>query len=304
MQCLVTGGAGFIGSHVAECLIAQGNRVRVVDSLATGKHENVPPQAEFIEADIRNAEAMDRACVGVDYVFHLAALPRIQPSFNDPQMHDEVNVLGSLRVFEAARKAKVKKLVYSSSSACYGTPEIVPTPETAPVSCLSPYALQKYAGEQYLLMLGERFGVPVVALRYFNVYGPRSFSEQDRFSAYSSVIGIFARQRELGQVLTITGSGDQRRDFVHVYDVARANWLAASRPVSGEIVNIGCGASYTISEIADRIGGEKTYIPERKGEAMITQADISKAKRLLDWIPQYPLEKGILHLSVPARAAL
>jgi len=296
MRCLVTGGAGFIGSHVVEHLVEQGNGVRIVDSMVTGRPENIHPKAEVVEADIRDGSAMDKACAGMDYVFHLAALPRIQPSFEDPQGYEEVNVVGAIRVFNAARKAGVKKLVYSSSSAVYGTPEVIPTSETARVSCLSPYALQKYAAEQYLMMLGERFSVPVVALRYFNVYGPRSFNEQDKFSAYSSVIGVFDRQHRAGQALTITGDGRQSRDFVHVFDVARANWLAASSEAAGEIINIGCGESYTICEIAELMGGEKIFIDERKGEALATKADISKAARTIGWTPKLPLKTGIQHL--------
>ncbi len=296
-RCLVTGGAGFIGSHLVDLLVSEGNDVTAYDNLSAGNPKNVHPKAKLTEGDILDFAALSKSMDGMDYVFHLAALPRIQPSFDDPELHDRINVLGSLRVFEAAKKARVKKLVFSSSSACYGTPETVPTPETAMISCMNPYALQKYTAEQYLLMLGERFGVPVVSLRYFNAYGPRSFNEKDRFSAYSSVIGIFKRQKDSGQTLTITGAGLQRRDFVHVFDIARANWLAAQSEVAGEIFNIGCGEAYTILEIAKTIGGPSTHIPERLGEALITQADISKAARVLGWKPQLTLAQGLQTLN-------
>jgi UDP-glucose 4-epimerase len=296
-RCFVTGGAGFIGSHLVDLLISEGNAVTVFDNLSAGNPKNIHPKASFVEGDILDSAALDKSMKGMDYVFHLAALPRIQPSFEDPELHDRINVLGSLRVFEAARKVGVKKLVYSCSSACYGTPDIVPTPETAMISCLNPYALQKYTAEQYLIMLGNRFGVPVISLRYFNAYGPRSFNEKDRFNAYSSVIGIFKRQKDSGQPLTITGAGLQRRDFVHVFDIARANFLAAQSEVVGEIFNIGCGEATTILDIARTIGGPSTFIPDRKGEALITQADISKASKVLGWRPQLSLAQGLQTLN-------
>lgn len=293
MRCTVTGGAGFIGSHVTDLLVQEGHDVTIVDNLSTGQTANLNPKARFLKVDIRDLENLTEALMGTEVVFHLAAWPRIQPSFEDPVIHEEVNVIGSIRVFEAAKRAGVRKIVYSSSSSCYGTPTELPTTENAAISCLSPYALQKYAGEQYLLMLGERAKLPVVSLRYFNVYGPRSFNRKDPFNAYSSVIGIFKGQRESGTALTVTGDGAQRRDFVHVRDVARANLAAALSKVSGEFFNIGFGQSYSILEIAQRFGGEIAFIPERLGEAQVTHANIDRAVQRLGWRPEVSLEKGL-----------
>jgi UDP-glucose 4-epimerase len=198
---------------------------------------------------------------------------------------------------EALKDSKrLKKLVISSSSACYGDVEELPTTELAPINCMSPYALQKYASEQYSLILGERFGIPVVSLRYFNVYGPRSFNAESRLSAYSSVIGVFNNQLKNKQTLTITGDGSQSRDFVHVRDVGRANVAAAMSDVTGEVFNVGFGRAYTILETARFFSDDYTFIPERMGEALATLADISKIKRELGWAPQITLADGIKEL--------
>lgn len=291
---VVTGGAGFIGSHLTELLIERGLHVRIIDDLSTGTRENVHPKAELIEKSILDVDAMAQVVSGADYVFHFAALPRIQPSFDEPELHERVNVIGTLRVFAALRgSSTLRKLVVSASSACYGTPDEFPTTEDAAIRCLSPYALQKYAAEQNALILGARFGVPVVALRYFNVYGPRSFNRRDPFNAYSSVLGIFHNQVTGGQALTVTGSGLQERDFVHVRDVARANFIAATSDVVGRVYNVGSGQRISILEIARLFDGPITHIPEREGEAVVTCASIERIKAELGWEPEISLQQGL-----------
>lgn len=228
-----------------------------------------------------------------DYVFHTAALPRIQPSFDDPMGHEMVNVMGTLHCLEAAKKTLLKKFVFSSSSACYGTPERYPTPEDEPIRCLSPYALQKYTAEQYCLLLGQRFGIPVVALRYFNVYGPGSFNPKNPYNAYSPVIGIFHHRNKKGLPLLVTGDGEQSRDFVHVHDVARANIAAALSGRGDRVYNVGTGTAHTIKDVARMFGGDIQHIEERKGEARRTQADIRRIVAEVNWKPVISLQEGL-----------
>jgi len=298
MKCLVTGGAGFIGSHIVDKLVNEGMNVVVLDDLSTGMMENANKKATFIQADITSFDEISAYFQDVDYVFHTAALPRIQPSFEQPIEHENVNVIGTINCLEASKSARIKKFVFSSSSSCYGNPDILPTPETAPINCLSPYALQKYTAEQYCMILGERFDIPVLALRYFNVYGPRSFNPKNPYNAYTSVIGIFNNQKKNGQKLTITGDGEQSRDFVHVYDVAQANIDAALSDFVFKIYNVGYGKDYTINEVARMFSSDVTYIPERKGEARITLANIEKISRELGWQPKISLEEGVNLLDV------
>lgn len=292
-RCIVTGGAGFIGSHIADLLIAEGMDVVVIDNLSTGVIENLNPKAEFIKADLVNLESVSRHFEGAQYVFHVAALPRIQPSFELPLEHENANVIATINCLLACKGRSVKKLVYSSSSSCYGNPTEFPTSETAAINCLNPYALQKYAAEQYCFLLGRWYGIPTVALRYFNAYGPRSFNPKNPLNAYSSVIGIFTDQHKRGVPLNITGDGGQSRDFVHVYDMARANLMAALSDKVYEPYNVGCGSHYTIKHIASVFGGEHQYIPERQGEARITWANIEKIKRELGWVPKIGIDEGI-----------
>jgi UDP-glucose 4-epimerase len=292
MNALVTGGLGFIGSHVVDLLIAEGLTVTVVDNLSTGNKEFANQKAEYIYRNVEELEAGEVA--KYDYVFHLAALPRIQPSFTDPEEHENANVIATIRLLEALKTSKkIKKLVYSASSSCYGNPIHTPTAEDSQIAPLSPYALQKYAAEQYCLILGERNQIPINTLRYFNAYGPRSFNPLNRFNAYTSVIGIFHYQKKNGEKLTITGDGSQQRDFVHVRDIAKANFLAAVTDKNYSFYNIGFGTCYSILEIAEKFNHPYIFIPERKGEAKITLADISKIKNELGWSPKIGLEEGI-----------
>ncbi len=292
MKALVTGGLGFIGSHVVDLLIEKGVDVDVIDNLVTGNDANRNPKATYIikdVLDINSAELSD-----YEYVFHLAALPRIQPSFTEPMIHETANVVATIKLVEALKDSKhLKKLIYSASSACYGNPIQIPTTENERIAPLSPYALQKYAAEQYCLILGERFNIPTVTLRYFNAYGPRSYNPSNKYNAYTSVVGIFHYQKNCNHNLTITGNGLQERDFVHVKDIANANYLAAISSRVGEFYNVGFGKCYTVLDIAKMFEYPYTFIDERKGEAKITLADISKIKRELNWHPEIDIQTGI-----------
>ncbi|MDD2753550.1 MAG: NAD-dependent epimerase/dehydratase family protein [Candidatus Portnoybacteria bacterium] len=281
-KCLVTGGAGFIGSHLVDELVSRGNEVIVIDDLSAGKREYLNPGAKLYQEDIRNLNAIKPLFEGVDYVFHLAARPRVQPSIQDPVGSNDVNLNGTLNVLVASRDAKVKKVIYSASSSAYGDQEKMPLREDMPTNPMSPYAMQKHMGEQYCRLFSELYGLPTVALRYFNVYGRRQPLE----GAYTLVLGIFVRQRLAGKPMTIVGDGEQKRDFTGVADVVRANILAAnsSNVGKGEVINIGRGSNHSVNQIAGIIGGPRINISPRI-EPKETLADNSLAKELLGWEP-------------------
>jgi UDP-glucose 4-epimerase len=295
-KCIVTGGAGFIGSHVADLLIELGHEVVILDDLSTGRASNLNPTAIFHRVDIRRLEAIRPHFTDCRWVFHAAAWPRIQPSFDDPLTHEEINVMGTINCLIAARDASVARFVYFGSSAVYGTPDEIPTTEKAAIRCYNPYALHKYSGEQYCLILGNHWGIPAVSLRMFNVYGPRSYNFGQPNSAYSPVIGVFHHQRSQNLPLTITGTGCQSRDFVHVRDIAQAFVAAAQSSATGEVFNVGCGESHSINAIASRMSGQLTHIAERPNEAAITHADIGKIKRVIGWQPAITLDQGLTML--------
>jgi len=283
-KVVVTGGAGFIGSNLADFLIEQNLEVIVIDNLSTGKRENINSNAIFKQIDLAEVAIDDLVDLfnGVDVVFHLAALARVQPSIDDPYNFNRVNVNSTLKVLMAANTAGVKRVVYSASSSAYGDAVEFPTPETHSTNPLSPYGLQKLIGEQYCKMFSEVYGLDTVSLRYFNVYGERMATE----GAYCLVMGIFAKQMLDGKSLTITNDGEQRRDFTYVQDVIQANWLAATHTtkLNGEVFNIGNGKNYSVNEVADMLGGEKTYGYPRI-EPAITLADNTKARNILGWNP-------------------
>ena len=285
-KCLVTGGAGFIGSNLVDELVARGNEVMVIDNLEIGRRENVHPEAKLYEADVRNLAAIKPLFDGVDYVFHLAALPRVNLSILDPIAFNDINVNGTLNVLMAAKEAGVKKLIYSASSSAYGNQKEMPLREDMIPDPLSPYALQKYTGEKYCHLFSQLYGLPTVCLRYFNAYGNRQPLE----GAYALVLGIFIRQRLAGEPMTITGDGEQRRDFTGVADVVRANILAASsdKVGKGEVINIGRGKNYSVNELAKIIGGPTVYLPPRI-EPRETLAENSLAKELIGWQPTVDL---------------
>lgn len=297
MISIVTGGAGFIGSHLTDLLIQKKHKVYIVDNLSTGSKENINQNAVLKIRDIldRNWLISFFKKIKPNWVFHLAALPRIQPSFDEPELHDDVNVRGSLNVIHAVRNINIKALVYASSSAIYGNPELIPTPEIAPANPLSPYALQKYTAERYFHIFAGRFNLPIVSLRYFNPYGPRSFNEKNPYNAYTSVVGIFKSQKENNMPLTITGNGRQERDFIHVKDVALATLFVASKisKCRRRVFNVGAGVKTSIVDLAKMFKHRYVFIPKRLGEAKITYANIAALEKI-GWKPKYNLQKSIL----------
>lgn len=295
MRYLVTGGAGFIGSNVVEKLLAAGHSVRILDNFYTGKKERVPATAELIEGTITDHATCDRACAGMDGIFHLAAIPRMPYSIEHPQETNEVNVAGTINILLAARDAKVKRVVYSASSSAYGAQTKLPFVETMTPHPLSPYGLQKFVGEEYCRLFSELFGLETVSLRYFNVYGGK-FQVAD--GAYPLVIALFIKQRLAGAPLTMTGDGEYRRDFTHVDDVAAANILAmnSEKVGQGEVINIGAGDNHSVKEVAELIGGATIFIPPRPGDPLATLADRTRAQELLNWEPQVKFTDGIAEL--------
>ena len=292
-KIIVTGGAGFIGSHIVDALIDEGYEVHVVDNLCAGKKENVNSKAVLHIVDIRDKEKLMDIFKNAKYVFHEAALPSVQYSIENPIETNEVNVCGLLNVLEASRAGGVQRVIFASSSAIYGDQDTLPTVETMEAKPLSPYGAQKHIGEIYLKLYAQIYGLETVSLRYFNVYGPRLNPE----GAYPLVIGFFLKSLKQNKPLTITGDGNQTRDFVHVVDVARANLLAmkSSKVGKGEVINIGGGHRYSINHIAKLIGGKVEYVFPRI-EPHDTEADITKAKELLNWEPMVAIEEGIKEL--------
>lgn len=289
-DCLVTGGAGFIGSHLTDKLIEGGHSVKVVDNLLLGKEKFVNDQAEFFNVDIREEEKLIDIFEDVEVIFHLAAEPRLPLSIESPKETHEINVDGTVNVLEAARKNNVNKVVFSSSAAIYGDQENLPIKENAELEYKAPYGLHKVIGEQYMRLYADVFDIDTTCLRYFNVYGPRKTAE----GGYPMVIPIFLKQKSGGKPMTIVGDGEQTRDYVHVKDVVSANISAWNSDIcDGKAFNIGNGEQISVNEIAEIIGGETTQIPEREGEIRFSEADISKAKEGLNWQPQIVFEEGL-----------
>jgi UDP-glucose 4-epimerase len=292
-KAIVTGGAGFIGSHMVELLLQKGFTVVAIDDFSNGNIENVEifkddPQYHFLKMDL--AEPFDDSCFeNADYIFHMAALADIVPSIENPGKYHASNVTGTLRVLEAARKYGVKKLIYSASSSCYGIPDSYPTSETAALRPEYPYALTKMLGEEYALFWHKLYGLPVIALRYFNVYGTRARNN----STYGAVFKVFLKQKLEKKPLTIVGDGSQKRDFTYVTDIAKANLLAAESSIVGEIFNVGTGNPVSVNRLAELIGGERVFLPKRPGEPDETHADISKIQKALHWKPEVDFETGV-----------
>lgn len=292
-KIIVVGGAGFIGSNLAKELVTKDFEVHVIDNLSGGKKENIPEKAVFHNLDITDLKAIEPIFANAEYVFHLAALPRVQFSIENPKETHDANVNGTQNVLIAAQKAKVKRVIYSASSSAYGDQDTMPLTENMTASPKSPYGLHKYVGELYCKVWSEVYGIETVSLRYFNVYGPG----QSDVGAYALVIAKFLKQKREGQPLTITGDGTQTRDFTHVRDVVRANMLAmeSKKVGKGEVINIGAGNQKSVNEIAKMIGGETVNIPPRL-EPKHTLADNSKARELLGWSPKEDIEKAIEEL--------
>lgn len=290
---LVTGAAGFIGSHLVDALVARGLSVRALDNLAAGRRENLNPRAEFVAGDIRRPESIANAFAGVECVFHTAALPRVMLSIDDPLATHLTNVDGTLNVLIAARDAGVRQVIYSGSSSVYGDQAMLPLVESMTPNPLNPYALQKLVGEQYCRMFQRLFGLETVTLRYFNVYGPRMASK----GAYVTVLGVFMRARREGRPLPIHGDGEQTRDFTHVRDVVRANLAAMDFQVGGgRVLNVGSGRRISVNRIAALFGGQTVHLPPRPAETRDTLADLSEVKRVLGWAPEIDSETGMREL--------
>lgn len=293
-KILVTGGAGFIGSHLVDALIEKGFKVVVIDNLSLGKKEYINPKAEFYKLDIRDLKKIKPLFKGINYVFHLAAQPRIQPSIVNPEESHSNNVNGTLNVLISSRDAKIKKFIYSASSSVYGDQKSLLLKEKMTPNPKSPYSLFKLIGEHYCKLFNELYKLPTICLRYFNVYGPRQSCE----GAYATVIGVFLRQAKTGKPLTIIGNGKQTRDFTHVKDVVKANILAIEKNKvgKGEIINIGTGKNYSINKIASLISKKVVHISPRLAEVQNTLAYNNKAKKLLNWQPTISTKEGIKEL--------
>ena len=297
---LVTGGAGFIGSHIAEELVKRGDSVRIVDNFLTGKEENIASfldGIELIRGDIRDLKLCHEAVKDVDYVLHQAALPSVPRSVEDPLLTNAINIEGTLNVLLASRDASVKKVVFASSSSVYGDDEHLPKKEGLEGNPLSPYAVSKYAGEKYCQVFSEIYGLPTVSLRYFNVFGPR----QDPFSQYAAVIPNFITRLLASKAPIIYGDGEQSRDFTYVANVVEANLQAALVPdVSGQVFNLGNGIRTTVNALAQSLTEltekiiEPVHEEERPGDVRHSFADISKAEALLDYTPRVSLKDGLL----------
>ncbi len=290
---VVTGGAGFIGSHMVDVLVERGFSVRAIDNLAGGREENLAPHRNnpdlvLEKRDIRSCSPDDRLFRGARYVFHFAGIGDIVPSIERPLEYMSANVQGTVHMLECARHARVEKFVYAASSSCYGLAS-VPTREDHPIEPRYPYALSKYLGEQAALHWHRVYKLPVNSIRIFNAYGTRSRTS----GAYGAVFGVFLRQKLAGRPYTVVGDGSQTRDFTYVTDVAHAFLAAAETPRVGRVYNLGAGKPQSVNRLVELLGGEKIRIPKRPGEPDCTWADISRITSELDWRPQVSFEEGV-----------
>lgn len=294
MRSLVTGGAGFIGSHMVDLLLAEGHEVVVLDNLSTGHLGNLShlennSNFNFHEVDVRSSEEIKPYFEGVDWVFHFAALADIVPSIQRPLGYIRAGADATVSVLEASRLSGVGRFVYAASSSCYGIPDLYPTPESAEIRPQYPYALAKNMGEQCVMHWARIYNLPAVSLRLFNVYGPRARTT----GTYGAVFGVFLAQKLAGQPFTVVGDGTQTRDFTYVSDVVKAFFDAAYSSVSSEIMNVGSSQTYSINRLVELLEGDITYVPKRPGEPDCTFADISKIKKLLDWSAKVSFEEGV-----------
>lgn len=291
-RCLVTGAAGFIGSHLCDRLLKLGHSVVGLDNLVTGRTANLKlaqsyQKFSFIEQDLAKISASTLA--DIDWVFHLAGLADLVPSIQNPGDYYHANLHSTFALLEACRAAQIERFVYTASSTCYGIPDQYPTPETYACDPKHPYGLTKYMGEQLVMHWAQVYQLPAISLRLFNVYGPRSRTT----GAYGAVFGVFLAQKLAGTPFTVVGDGTQTRDFTFVSDVVEAFVKAAQSEITGEIINIGSGKSESVLTLVKLLQGEITYIPKRPGEPDCTWADITKATTLLKWQPQVPLSQGV-----------
>jgi len=294
LKTIVTGGAGFIGNHIVDRLITEGHQVIVIDNYSTGRPENIThykghPNLSLIQADVGNLDSIIKYFKDVTWVFHQAALADIVPSIQRPGAYYRANVNGTFSALEASRRMGVKRFIYAASSSCYGIPDIYPTPETAEIRTEYPYALTKYLGEQLVLHWGKVYKLPVVSLRFFNVYGPKSRTS----GTYGAVFGVFLAQKLNKKPFTVVGGGTQTRDFTFVTDVVNACIMSAESDLTNEVMNVGSGNTYSINHLVKLLGGDVVYVPKRPGEPDCTFADITKIKTLLGWEPKVSFEEGV-----------
>ncbi len=296
MKAVVTGGCGFIGSHMVDLLLNEGYEVVVIDNLSTGRIDNLEHQKgngklSVQIADLADFEGIKDFFQDVDYVYHLAALADIVPSIEKPMQYHSSNVDGTINVLEACRtNTKLKRIVYAASSSCYGIPDNYPTPETAEIRPQYPYAFTKYIGEQYMMHWNQIYNLPISSVRFFNVYGPRSRTS----GTYGAVFGVFLAQKIANKPYTVVGDGNQTRDFTFVTDIVGACYsVAESENTIGESLNIGSGNTYSINRLVELLGGEKVHIPKRPGEPDCTFADTTKIKKLTGWEPKVSFEEGV-----------
>jgi UDP-glucose 4-epimerase len=291
---IVTGGAGFIGSHLVDRLLRDGCRVTAIDNLSTGRRKNVQHLTSnenftLLEMDVNDLDPASPHLNGVACVYHLAALADIVPSIQKPMQYYRANVSGTVSVLEACRRAGVKRVVYAASSSCYGIPTEVPTSEEARVNPQYPYALTKYLAEEILFHWAQVYKIPCVSLRLFNVYGPRARTS----GTYGAVFGVFLAQKLAGKPFTVVGDGTQSRDFTYVTDVVDAFVTAAKSPIQNEVFNVGSDGTYTVNQLIDLLGGNKVFVPKRPGEPDCTHANISKIRKTLEWKPKVSFDEGV-----------
>lgn len=294
MNCIVTGGAGFIGSHLVDRLLYEGHEVTVLDNFSTGRPETLDhvrsnPGLSIQRVDVADFESIVPHFEGADWVFHLAALADIVPSIEHPLIYYRSNVDGTVNVLEASRRHEIKRFIYAASSSCYGIPDTCPTPESAEIRPQYPYALTKYLGEESVMHWHQVYKMPVVSMRLFNVFGPRSRTS----GTYGAVFGVFLAQKLHQEPFTVVGDGTQTRDFVFVTDVVRALLMAAASGIEGKIMNVGSGRTYSINHLVQLLGGEVVYVPKRPGEPDCTHADTTRVRELLGWTPQISFEDGV-----------
>ena len=295
-RSIITGGAGFIGSNLTDHLVRIGHKVIVIDNFVSGKKTNLShhkkKNVKIIKIDISKSKNLYKYFKGADYIFHLAGLAEIIPSIKNPKKYFDNNVIGSLNVVEAAKKAKVKKFIYAASSSCYGTPKSFPTSEKSKIDLKHPYAVTKYMGEELIMKYASIFKMPNISFRFFNVYGPRLNTS----GQYSAVIANFLSQMKTKKPLTLVGNGKQTRDFIHVDDLANAFIKVIKSNLANRIYNLGSGKRTSINTIAKIFGGKRKFVPNRPGEPKNSLANISKAKKEINWKPKITIEEGIKKL--------
>ena len=292
MKSLVTGGAGFIGSNLVDYLVSKGHKVIVLDNFCTGKKRNLShhkkKNVKIIKIDISTNKKLNKYFKNVNYVFHLAGLANVNESLKKPNKFFKSNVTGTYNIILASKKAKIKKFIFTASASCYGIPNKFPTSETDKINILHPYASTKWQAEKLIFSWVKKYNFPANSLRLFNVYGPRL----NLIGAYKAVFGIFLSQKLKKKSLTITGNGDQTRDFVHIKDLVRALYMASKSKRVGQIYNVGSGKETKINKIAKLFGGKKIYVPKRRKDIYRSCADIKKIKNHLNWTPKIMIEKG------------